>query len=188
MHASQYGIEAVSELGPILSVTLTDEMSIRGIGFLQAKHSDMRALLPFVPEKYYNSSVKTSMGVAEMPVGLTEKAIRLDLAMRAGFREFITEGNLEEIMVEKGALEAVKRHFDGLWERAGVKRSPVYDGIIGALTEGPKTLEEIFEFLKGDPDFDDFRDLDRKTFAKAAKAMFEAGLLTVDERKMWVLE
>lgn len=132
--------------------------------------------------------MRASLGAKEILVGLTEKAVRLDQAMRAGFQEFVTEGNLEEIMVEAGALQAIKRHFDGLWKRAGIKRSPVKDGILGILAEGPKTFGEIFEQLRDDPDFEDFRKLDRKTFIAAAMAMLDADLLTGDRARMWVLE
>jgi len=129
------------------------------------------------------------MGATEVAVGLTEKALRLDMAMRSAFKELITEANSETILVDEGTLMALKRRFDDLWRPFGIKRTPLHDAMIGILQDGPKRLGEIFEMLKSaDEEFEEFKKLDRKSFAKATGAMLDAGLLTGDERKMWVLE
>lgn len=127
------------------------------------------------------------MGAGEI-VGLTEKGARLDQAMRAAFTEFVTEANPEGFVVEEGALEAVRNRFDRIWKQAGIKRSPIHDGIIGALEDGPKTFSEIFDFMKYDAEYDDFRRMGHKAFSKAAKAMLDADLLTGDKRRIWTLE
>lgn len=133
--------------------------------------------------------MKTSMGAAEISVGLTEKAVRLDVAMRSAFKELITEGTSENILVEEGTIEALKRRFDDLWKPIGLKRTPLHDALIGVLQEGPRTLGEIFAILKSqDEEFEEFRKLDRKTFAKTAGAMMDADLITGDERRMWIIE
>lgn len=129
------------------------------------------------------------MGAAEISVGLTEKAVRLEQGMRAAFKELITEGTSESILVERDTLEALKKHFDRLWKPLGLKRTPLHDAVIGVLQEGPKTLGEIFTILKSqDEEFEEFQKLDRKTFAKTVGAMLDADLLTGDERRMWFLE
>lgn len=129
------------------------------------------------------------MGAAEISVGLTEKALRLDMAMRAAFKELITEGTSESILVDEGTLMALKRRFDDLWKPFGIKRTPLHDAVIGVLEDGPKRLGEVFAMLKSqDEEFEEFRKLDRKTFAKTAGAMLDADLITGDERKMWIIE
>lgn len=136
----------------------------------------------------YNFSMKLSMGATEISVGLTEKAVRLEQGMRAAFKELITEGDSEKIMVEEGVLRALKRRFDDLWKPFGIKRTPLHDALIGVLQEGPKTLAEIFETLKSQyEEFEEFEKLDRRTFTKSAGAMLDADLITGDERRMWFL-
>lgn len=128
------------------------------------------------------------MGTAELFVGLTEKAIELETAARASFKEMITEISPEgKVRTEKGALEALKRRFDGLWLRAGIRRSLLIDAVMGDLMDAPKTLAEILDSLKNDPE-DEFKDLDIKAVVKTVRALLDAGLLTDDPDKIWVME
>lgn len=129
------------------------------------------------------------MGATQVTVGLTEKAVQLELAMRAAWKELITEANSETIVAERGVLEALARRFDAIWKPFGIRRTPLHDALMGVLQDGPKTLPEIFATLKSeDEEFEEFRKLDMKAFSKTAGALLDAGLITGDERKMWVLE
>ena len=128
------------------------------------------------------------MGAQEVLVGLTKKSVELLRSTRAAWKEFITEENPEGLMIEKGPLQAVKRRFDGLWNRAGVRRTVALDGILGVLMDGPKTFGEIFDLMKNDPEFgDDFQNLDRKVFTKSIRQLLDADLITGDRDRMWVL-
>lgn len=130
------------------------------------------------------------LGKRDLVVGLTEKAIWLDGAMRAAFREMVVDMDDDRIDFEPGALEAIGRRFDGAWNHVGVKRSPLKTAIMDVLAEGPLSSEEIFEAVKkgvDDGEEPEFKDLTSRQFSRAFRDLLEGEILTQDPAEMWTL-
>lgn len=130
------------------------------------------------------------LGASPVTVGLTKKAIWLDQAMRAAFREFVVDIDFERIQFDPGALEAINRHFDGAWKQVGVERSPLKTAIMDVLGEGPLSFNDIFKAVKEGPDDGEepeFKNLSRREFGRAFQDLLEGEILTQNEDEMWVL-
>jgi hypothetical protein len=130
------------------------------------------------------------MSAAKMLFGLTEKGMRLQQDMFAAFSEFVTDTDAppEEMLLEKAHVDAMKKRFDVLWKTAGVKQTVLLDSILSELYDTPKTLLDVLHNLRNHEEFDEFRNLDQKTFIDSAWSLIHAGLITGDENKMWVME
>lgn len=120
-------------------------------------------------------------------VGLTEKGITIDQAMKASMSEYMIEIGPDKFEFGPGAMKEVNRRFDAIWKREGLKRSPLLLGVIEELIYAPKHLSAIFDSMKaGDEEGSEFEKLTRPELRRAVTRMLEAGLLTVDTKAMWV--
>lgn len=127
---------------------------------------------------------------SKMIFGLTEKGMHLLRGMAAAFSEFVTDRDTppEKVLIEKAHVDAIKKRIDALWKTVGIARTVLMDAILGELMDDPKTLPDVFHNLKNHEEVDEFRDLDMKTFVRSASSLVEAGLITGDQNKIWILE
>ncbi len=134
-----------------------------------------------------------TLGKKDQVVGLSEKAVLLDRAMRAAWSEMVVDADLEagEIAFEPGALEIISRLFDRAWAQVGQERSPLKTAIMDVLAQGPLSSDEIFAKIKAGPDDGEgteFPGLRKSEFLRAFREMLQGGILTERRQEMWSLE
>lgn len=120
-------------------------------------------------------------------VGLTEKGITIDQAMKASMSEYMIEVDPDKFQFGPGAMREINRRFEALWKRLGLKRSLLHMGIVEELIHGPKHLSAMLESLRaGDEEGSDFEKLTLPELRRATTRMIEAELVTLDTKAMWM--
>lgn len=116
----------------------------------------------------------------EPVIGLTEKGLQFDRALRGALHMLMTEVGLKKWMTCKEHMEAAKRIWGELWKNIGMELTALKGWILRGLRYGPLDLTEIMVFAMVE-----VPDATSDEFEKTIERMLNAGLLTDDPSQMW---
>lgn len=122
-------------------------------------------------------------------VGLTEKGITIDQAMKATLSEYMIEVGPDKFQFGPGAMKELQRRFDAIWKALRLKRSLLLMEVVEELIHGPKLLSAMLESMRaGDEEGSDFEKLTLPELRRAVISMVDAGAATLDTTAMWFKE